>query len=94
MIAKFTDFPNFKLKYLENKGNYFNQIDFMRRVFKNLSYEINLYQWPCSPLKRCWPAFHLSFYTMVLFMKLKHLHDQVTVKNETDNIISAPRNDK
>ena len=27
MIAKFTDFPNFRLKYLENHESYFNQKD-------------------------------------------------------------------
>ena len=25
MVAKFTDFPNFRLKYLENQESYFNQ---------------------------------------------------------------------
>ena len=25
MVMKFTDFPNFKLKYLENQVSYFNQ---------------------------------------------------------------------
>ena len=43
----------YMLKYLENQENYFSQKGLMCRVFKNLSYEINLYQRPCSPLKRC-----------------------------------------
>ena len=30
----------------------------------------------------------------MVFMKLNNLHSQVTVKNEVDNIISAPKNDK
>ena len=70
----------YRLKYLENQENYFNQKGFMCRVFKNLSYEVNLYQRPCSTLKRCYPAFHLIFYTMILFMKLKDLHGQVMLK--------------
>ena len=84
----------YKLKYLENQENYFNQKGLMCRVLKNLSYEINLYQWPCSPLKRCCPAFHLIFYIMILFMKLNDLHGQVMVKTKIGNIISAPKNDK
>ena len=31
---------------------------------------------------------------MILFMKLNDLHGQVMVKNQIDNIISAPKNDK
>ena len=84
----------YKLKYLENQENYFNQKGLMCRVFKHLPYEINLYQPPCSPLKRCHPAFHLIFYTMILVMKQKDLHGQAMVKNEIDNIISAPKKDK
>ena len=84
----------YKLKYLENQENYFNQKGLMCRVFKNLSYEMNLYQQPCSPLKRCYSAFHFIFYTMILFMKLKDLHGQVMVKNEVDNIITASKNDQ
>ena len=44
-------------------------------------------------LKKCYPAFHLIFYTIILFMKVKDLHGQVMVENEIDNI-SAPKNDK
>ena len=45
MVVKFTDVPNFKLKYLENQKSYFNQrFDSCVRIFKNLSYEINVYQ--------------------------------------------------
>ena len=80
MVMKFTDFPNFKLKFLENQESYFNQKGFMCRIFESLSYEINLHQWPCSSLKRCYLAFHLIIYTMILFMKLKDLHGQVMVK--------------
>ena len=82
MVAKFTDFTNFKLKYLENQESYFQleRFESCVRIFKNLSYEINLYRRPCSPLKRCYPAFHLISYTMILFMKLKDLHGQVIVK--------------
>ena len=82
MVVKFTDFPNFKLKFLENQESYFNQKDFMCRVFKNFSYEINLHLWPCSPLKRCCLAFHLITYTMIFFMKLKDLYGQVMVKKK------------
>ena len=96
VVAKFTDFPNFKLKYLENQGKLFQleRFESCVRVFENLSYEINLHQWPCPPLKRCYLAFHLIFYTMILFMRLKDLHGQVMVKNEIANILSAPKNDK
>ena len=80
MVAKFADFPKFKLKYLENQESYFNQKGFMCRVFENLLREINIYQWPCSLLKRCYPTFHLIFCIMTLSVKRKDLRGQVMVK--------------
>ena len=82
MVAKFAEFPKFKLKYLENQENYFSQtgLNYVR-VFKNFSYEINLYQQPCSSLKRCYPAFHLMFYTIILVMKLKDLQPCINTEN-------------
>ena len=83
MVVKFTDFPNFRLKYLENQARYFNQrglnhvLGFLKPFISD-----QLISAAFSPLKRRYPAFHLIFYTMILFMKMKDLHDQVMVKNK------------
>ena len=81
------------LRYLENQENYFNQKGLMCRVFKNHSYEMNLYQRPPSPIKRCYSAIHLIFVHHDFIYKTKRsARPNYDEKNKVHNVISAPKN--
>ena len=82
----------YKLKYLENQENYFSQKGLMCRVFKNLSYEISLYQRPCSSLML--PCIAFNFLRHDFIYEAERSAWPSYDKNETDNIINAPKNDK